>query len=61
MSLAQIIEELPKLSSQERSVLLRRLRELSEQDEMQFLHEAADSMFKALDEQEAKDVQRKAR
>ena len=45
MSAAEIIAELPKLTAEERAAVLRRLRELEERDESQFLHEAADLMF----------------
>jgi hypothetical protein len=60
MSAAQIIEELPKLTSKERSIVRRRLRELDEQDERQFLHESADAMFQDLDQQEVTHAFRKA-
>ena len=39
----------------------RRLRELEEQDEMLFLHESGDAMLQEIDNQEAKNVRRKAR
>jgi len=45
VSAAEIIAELSKLTAEERAAVLRRLRELEERDESQFLHEAADSMF----------------
>ena len=61
VSLAEIIEELPKLSAEQRAAVRRRLQELEEKDEMLFLHEAADSMFQDLDKQESKDARRKAR
>jgi len=61
MSAAEIIAELPKLSSEELAAVRRRLRELDERDEMQFLHDAADAMFKDLDTQEAEYARRKAR
>ena len=61
MSAAEIIKELPKLTAAERSAVLRRLRELQEGDELQFLHEASDSMFQDMDKQEAKHARRKSR
>ena len=61
MSVAEIIAELPKLTADERSTVQRRLRELEEQDELQFLHEAADAMFQQMDRQEAEDAKRKTR
>jgi len=53
MSAVEIIAELPKLTEDERSAVRRRLRELDECDEAQFLHESADAMFRDLDQQEA--------
>ncbi len=61
MSAAEIMQELPKLTADERAAIRQRLRELGEQDESLFFHEAADSMFKDMDNQEAKDARRKAR
>lgn len=61
MSYTEIIEELPKLSAEQRADLARRLREFEEKDEILFLHESADSMFQELDKQEAKDAHRKTR
>ena len=61
MSAAQIIAELPKLSAEERKAVARRLRELEEQDELQFLHEAADQMFQDMDQAEAKNARSKTR
>ncbi len=61
MSLAEIIRELPKLTAEERSAVRQRLKELEEKDELLFLHEAADSMFKDLDKRETKDGRRKTR
>ena len=61
MSAVEILAELPKLTSAERSAVRRRLRELDERDELQFLHESADAMFQDLDKQEADDARRKAR
>ena len=45
MSAVEILAELPKLAREERSVVRRRLRQLDERDELQFLHESADAMF----------------
>jgi hypothetical protein len=59
MSAVEIIKELPKLTTEERSAVRRRLRELEEQDEMLFLHESADAMFQDMDKQEAKHAHRK--
>lgn len=61
MSAVEILAELPKLTSEERSVVRRRLRELDERDELQFLHESADAMFQDLDKQEAGHARRKTR
>ena len=61
MSAVGILAELPKLTGEERSVLRRRLRELEERDELQFLHESAAAMFQDLDKQEADHSHRKAR
>jgi hypothetical protein len=61
MSAVEILAELPKLTSEERSAVRRRLRELDERDELQFLHESAGAMFQDLDKQEADDARRKAR
>ncbi len=60
MSVAEIIEQLPKLTAEERSAVLRRLRELEDRDELLFLNEAADSMFREMDDQETQDARRKA-
>ena len=60
MSVAEIIEQLPKLTAEERSAVLRRLRELEDHDELLFLNEAADSMFREMDDQETQDAGRKA-
>ena len=61
MSAAEIIEELPNLTSDERFAVRRRLRELEEQDELLFLHEAADATFRDTDKQEAQNAHRPAR
>lgn len=59
MSVTEIISELPKLTADERSAIRRRLSELEEQDEMQFLHEAAETMFQEMDREEAEYDDRK--
>ena len=61
MSAVEILAELPKLTSEERSVVRCRLRELDARDELQFLHESADAMFQDLDRQEGDHARRKAR
>jgi hypothetical protein len=61
MSMTEIIQELPKLTPEERGIVLRRLRELHGQDEALFLHEAAESMFQEMDQQETADARRKTR
>lgn len=61
MSLTEIMRELPKLTRDERSAIQQRLRELEEQDEVMFLHEAADSMFQEMDKEESKNARRKTR
>lgn len=61
MSVTEIIRELPKLTPQERSVVRRRLRELDESDESQFLHESADKMFQVMDKEETRNARRKTR
>lgn len=61
MSAVEIINELPKLTTEELSAVRRRLRELDERDEALFLHESADAMFQDMDKQEAADAHRKTR
>lgn len=61
MSATEIMSELPKLSAEERALLRRRLRELEEQDDLQFLHDSAVVQFQELDKQEAEHARRKAR
>jgi hypothetical protein len=56
VSVSEIIAELPKLTADEGSAIRRRLRELEDQDELQFLHEAADSMFQAMDNEEVENA-----
>ncbi len=54
MSAAEIIRELSKLTADERSAIRRRLRELEEQGEVQFLNDSALATFQDLDKREAK-------
>jgi hypothetical protein len=61
VSAAEIIAELPKLTSEDLAAVRRRLRELDERDEFQFLHDSADAMFSDMDKQEAEHARRKAR
>ena len=61
MSVAEIIQQLPKLTAKERSAVFHRLRQLEENDDLLFLNEAADSMFQDLDKEEARNARRKAR
>jgi uncharacterized protein (DUF169 family) len=61
VSATEIIQELPKLTADERSIIRQRLRELEEQDEVLFLNDSALAMFQELDKQEAEDARRKAR
>ena len=61
MSVAEIIQELPKLTPEERAALRRRLRELEAADEALFLHESAVTMFQEMDKEETGDARRKAR
>ena len=51
MSVTEIIQELPKLTADERAVVRQRLRELEEQDEVQFLNDSTLAMFQDLDKQ----------
>ncbi len=61
MSAVEILAELPKLTDHERSAVRRRLRELDERVELQFLHESADAMFRDMDKQESEHARRKTR
>jgi hypothetical protein len=61
MSAVEILAELPKLTDDERAAVRRRLRELDERNEAQFLHESADAMFRNMDQQETEHARRKAR
>jgi hypothetical protein len=49
MSMADIIEELPKLTPEQRAVIIRRVRELDGPDDSLFLQEAAEAMFRDMD------------
>lgn len=60
MSVKEIMQELPKLTAEERSVISQRLRELAESDELVFLHEASDTMFQEMDKEEIKNARGKA-
>jgi len=59
MSAKDIIAELPKLTQEARAAIRRRLQELDRPNELLFLHEAADSMFQDIDNEEAKNARRK--
>jgi hypothetical protein len=61
MSATEIIRELPKLSANDRAALRQRLRELDEQDDVQFLNDSALAQFQEMDKQEADNASRKAR
>jgi hypothetical protein len=61
VSVVEIIQELPKLTPEERLIIIRRLQELNEPDESLFLHEAAASMFQDMDEQEPLDARHNTR
>ena len=61
MIAAEIIAELPKLTTDERSAIRQRLREIEEQDDLLFLHESALSMFQETDKQDAEDARGKTR
>jgi hypothetical protein len=61
MSAIEILAELPKLTDDELSAVRRRLRELDERDEAQFLHESAETMFRDMDQQESENARRQAR
>jgi hypothetical protein len=52
MSMADIIEELPKLTPEQRAMILSRVRELDGPEESLFLQEAAETMFRDMDQQE---------
>lgn len=55
MNMADIIEELPKLTPEQRATIIRRVRELDGADDSLFLQEAAEAMFRDMDHQEAVD------
>jgi hypothetical protein len=61
MKAAEIIAELSKLTTEERSAVRQRLRELDEKDESQFLVESAEVMFQHMDKDEEEHAKRKAR
>ena len=56
MSAAEIMQELSKLTTDERAAIRQRLRELEERGEVQCLNETALATFQDLDKQEAKDA-----
>ena len=58
MSAAEIIANLSALTIEERRAVARRLRDLEEEDEMQFLHESAVDMFREMDRAEAQGARR---
>jgi len=55
MSAAEIMQELPKLTADERSVIRRRLLELEEKEDVQFLNDSTLAMMQQLDKREADD------
>ena len=59
MSMVEIIQELPKLTPEQRAMILSRVRELDGPDESLFLQEAAETMFREMDQQEAVDARNK--
>jgi hypothetical protein len=65
MSASQILEELPKLNSDERQVISKRLRELQlqeiEKEDDDFTDACAAESFRMTDEMEAADDARRAR
>jgi hypothetical protein len=60
VSAAEIIAELPKLTQQDRAAISQRLRELEDEDSLQFLHESAEQNFREMDSMEAGNARRKA-
>ena len=52
MNMADIIEELPKLTPEQRATIIRRVRELDGADDLLFLEEAGEAMFRDIDQQE---------
>jgi len=58
MSAAEIIAELPKLSSSDLNAVRQRLRELEGRDGLHFLRDSADAVFQQLDKQEAEYARR---
>jgi hypothetical protein len=55
MSAAEIMRELSKLTVDERAAIRQRLRELEEQDEVQFLNDSTLAVMQELDKREAED------
>jgi len=58
MSAAEIIQELSKLTADERSAVRQRLRELEGQDEVQCLNDSTLATMQELDKREAEDDRR---
>jgi hypothetical protein len=54
MSAAEIIQELSRLTADERAAIRQRLREIEEHGEVQFLNDSALATFQDLDKREAK-------
>lgn len=61
MSMAEILNELPRLTAEERTMISHRLRELEEKDQALFLHEAAVTMFREIDQSEGDESRSKTR
>jgi hypothetical protein len=55
MSAAEIIQELPKLTPDERSVVRKRLLELEKKEDVQFLNDSTLAVMQELDKREADD------
>ncbi len=61
MSAVEIFAELPRLTDDERSAGRRRLLELEEQKDRQFLHASAATMFLEMDQKETENGSRQTR
>jgi len=57
--MTDIMQDLPKLTPEQRAMILTRVRELDGPDESHFLQEAAEAVFRDMDQQEAADARRK--
>ena len=55
MSAAEIMRELSKLTADDRAAIRQRLRDLEEQDEVQFLNDSTLATMQELDKREAED------